>query len=609
MRLGLRWKILLLTVLTPVSLAVATLVMVNRDVAEHADSSSLHENLGHSAAVFEGMLATRMRALEGGALVVAQDPRFFSLLMLGLGQRDARFDATVRGMAHDFNGITQTDVFEVFDRKGRLVASVGDAKSSPDARRALVARAQGGEVSTGVLAEGRTHYQAVAVPVHADGRQVGVLMLGAEIGTALATDLRAQMRCEVSFLSGRTLTGTTLRGADDRRLLLEALNRIELGPDTNPVRLGLLHVKGARDFLTLVRRIPGTSANAMQFYVLQRAFDPEAAFQHAIRNDLIALAAVALILAIATSLLFSEQILRPLQKLVAGAQEMESGNYDHPIEVRQDDELGYLAEQFTRMRAREQAYVKSLEQATRLKSEFISIASHELRTPISVLAGYRDLLAEGSLGDLSPKQAKVVESMREYLDRLGRVAEDAAMVAEMRNERLSLDRRPVPVRSIVQLAVEAAQQAAAGRSVRVSTALDSPDEQVNVDHQAMVQALTHLITNGIRFTPDGGRVDVRTAFRDGFLTIVVTDTGVGMTEGNVESLRAHGAAARDAAHHRSAVGLEFGSGGLGLGFSLARGIVAAHGGRIEIESRTGEGSTFTVILPVGGEEEELQAAA
>lgn len=609
MRLGLRWKILLLTVLTPVSLAVATLVMVNRDVAEHADSSSLHENLGHSAAVFEGMLATRMRALEGGALVVAQDPRFFSLLMLGLGQRDARFDATVRGMAHDFNGITQTDVFEVFDRKGRLVASVGDAKSSPEARRALVARAQGGEVSTGVLAEGRTHYQAVAVPVHADGRQVGVLMLGAEIGTALATELRAQMRCEVSFLSGRTITGTTLPGADDRRLLLETLNRIELGPDTNPVRLGLLRVRGAREFLTLVRRIPGTSASAMQFYVLQRSFDPEAAFQHTMRNDLIALAAVALILAIATSLLFSEQILRPLQKLVAGAQEMESGNYEHPIDVRQDDELGYLADQFTRMRAREQAYVKSLEHATRLKSEFISIASHELRTPISVLAGYRDLLAEGSLGELSPKQAKVVESMREYLDRLGRVAEDAAMVAEVRNERLSLDRRPVSVRSIVQLAVEAAQEAAAGRSVRVSTAIESPEEQVNVDHQALAQALTHLITNGIRFTPDGGHVDVRAAISDGLLRIVVADTGVGMTEGNVESLRALGAAARDAAHHRSAVGLEFGSGGLGLGFTLARGIVAAHGGRIDIESRAGEGSTFTVVVPVGGEEEELRSAA
>jgi signal transduction histidine kinase len=73
-------------------------------------------------------------------------------------------------------------------------------------------------------------------------------------------------------------------------------------------------------------------------------------------------------------------------------------------------------------------------------------------------------------------------------------------------------------------------------------------------------------------------------------------------------LRAHGAAERDAAHHRSSVGLEFNSGGLGLGFSLARGIVAAHGGRIEIESRTGEGSTFTVLIPVD-REEELRAAA
>ncbi|MCC6349964.1 MAG: HAMP domain-containing protein [Candidatus Eisenbacteria bacterium] len=608
MRLGLRWKILLLTVLTPVSLAVATLVMVDRDVAEHVDASSLHENLGHSAAVFEGMLATRMRALEGGALVVAQDPRFFSLLMLGLDQRDARFDATVRGMAHDFNGITQTDVFEVFDRRGRLVTSVGESKSSPDARKALVARALGGEVTTGVLAEGRTHYQAVAVPVRADGRQVGVLMLGAEIGTALASDLRTQMRCEVSFLSGRAITGTTLPDASDRQKLLDALNQIQLGPDTNPVRLGLLRVHGAREYLTLVRRIPGTSASAMQFYVLQRAFDPEAAFQKAIRNDLVALAAVALMLAIATSLIFSEQIVRPLQKLVLGAKEMEAGNYEHPIEVRRDDEVGYLADQFTRMRAREQAYVKSLEQATRLKSEFISIASHELRTPISVLSGYRDLLAEGSLGPLSPRQSRVVESMHEYLERLGRVAEDAAMVAEMRNERLSLDRKSVPVRSIVQVAVEAARQSAAGRAVEVATSISAPEAKVEVDHQALVQALTHLITNGVRFTPDGGRVEVRADIEEDQLRIVVADTGVGMSEGSVESLRAHGAAQRDAAHHRSSVGLEFGSGGLGLGFSLARGIVAAHGGRIEIESRTGHGSTFTILVPVGGEQ-ELRAAA
>lgn len=608
MRFGLRWKILLVTVLTPVTLAVAVLVMVNRDVAEHTDSSSLHENLSHSAAVFEGMLATRLRALEGGAQVVAQDPRFFSLLMLGLSQRDARFDATVRGMARDFNGITRTDVFEVFDRQGRMVASVGERLSSREARAALLARALRGEVAEGVLAEGSAHYQAVAVPVKADRRQVGVLLLGAEIGSQLAAELRAQMHCEVSFLSGLALTGTTLRHKSDEAALLARLREAELGPDANPARLGVMRVHGGREYLTLLRRIPGSPPRAEQYYVLQRAFDPELAFARTIRNDLVALAAVALILAIVTSFVFSEQILRPLQKLVHGARAMESGDYDHPIEVQRDDELGYLADQFRRMRAREQAYVASLERATRLKSEFISIASHELRTPISVLTGYRDLLAEGSLGPLSERQTKVVESMREYLERLNRVAEDAAMVAEMRNERLSLDKRDVPLQSILQLAVESARASAGNRDVHVGCWVETPEAIVHVDHQALTQALTHLVTNGIRFTPDGGRVSVRAEVADGRCTIAVADTGVGMSESNVESLRSHGAAERDAAHHRSAVGLEFGSGGLGLGFSLARGIVAAHGGHIEIASRPGEGSTFTVVLPVA-EPESLRAAA
>lgn len=607
MRLGLRWKILLLTVLTPVTLTIAVLLMVNRDVAEHTDGSSVHENLGHSAAVFEGMLATRQRALQGGAQVVAQDPRFFSLLMLGLSQRDARFDATVRGMAHDFNRITQTDLFEVYDRHGRQLASVGGAHSTPEARRALLQRAQGGEPAAGVITAGGARYQAVAVPVRADRREVGTLLLGAEVGASLAQELRKQMHCEVTFVSGGALAGTTLNSARDRGALLAALRRAALGPESNLTRLGVLRVHGEREHLTLVRRMPGAAAQTAQFYVLQRAFDPEALFQRTIRNDLLALAAVAVMLAIGTSLAFGEQILRPLQKLVRGAREMEAGNYNHPIGVDRDDELGYLADQFTRMRSREQAYVASLERATRLKSEFISIASHELRTPISVLAGYRDLLAEGSLGPLSPRQARIVESMREYLERLNRVAEDAAMVAEMRNERLTLDRRPVPVQAVVKLAIEAALAAASGRSVQVEPRVETPEVLVEVDNQALSQALTHLVTNGIRFTPDGGRVTVTARAADGMLAVSVADTGVGMDASIVASLKEHGAAERDAAHHRSAVGLEFGSGGLGLGFSLARGIVAAHGGHIEIDSRPDQGSVFTVLIPIADVEHRAAA--
>jgi signal transduction histidine kinase len=464
-------------------------------------------------------------------------------------------------------------------------------------------------VARGVLTEPSAHFQAVAVPVHADGRVVGVLLLGAEIGQTLALDLRQQMRCEVTFLSQGAVTGTTLRTHAERTALMQMLKRARLGPDDHWRRLGMLRMKvgSEGEFLTLVRQIPGSDPEAGQYYVMQRSFDPELLFQRTVRNDLLAVAAVALILAIATSFVFSEQILRPVQKLVHGAREMEAGNYEHPIEVVRDDELGYLADQFTRMRSREQAYVSSLERATRLKSEFISIASHELRTPISVLSGYRDLLAEGSLGELEPKQAKVVEAMREYLDRLRRVAEDASMIAEMRNERMTLDRRPSPLPGVVRLAVDSALASAGGRNVRVETEVETPHAIVEVDSQALAQALTHLVTNGIRFTPDGGRVRVTASARDGLLSIAVADTGVGMNEAVVASLHAHGAAERDAAHHRSAVGLEFNSGGLGLGYTLARGIVAAHGGQIEIASRQGEGSTFTVRIPV--ESTELRIVA
>src|SRR5258708_35040199 len=109
MRFGLRGRILLTTVLTPVTLGLATYATVHRNVAQHVNSTSIHENLEHSAQVFESMRAARAHTLEGGAQVIAEDPRFFALLTLGPSQRESRFFATVRDLAPDFNRITQAD--------------------------------------------------------------------------------------------------------------------------------------------------------------------------------------------------------------------------------------------------------------------------------------------------------------------------------------------------------------------------------------------------------------------------------------------------------------------------------------------------------------------
>jgi signal transduction histidine kinase len=590
-------------------LGVATWATVSRNVEEHVHSSSLHESLEHSVAVFESMLRTRSREMAGSARVIAEDPRFFSLLMLEPTQRDSRFVATVRGMARDFNRIAKTELFEVVDRKGNVLASVGSAASTKAERNPLVMATIRGGAREGVLVTRNSHYQVALVPVVADGRVVGVLLLGAQVGRDLARELRAQMRCDVTFLSGSLITGSTLSLAEDRSALVAALQHKELAPSSDESETPVQQLKSAGgSFLTVVRRIPESDPVVPQLYVLQRSFDPETSFQRLMERDLGLLAAIALIAALLTGFLFSEHILRPVQSLVLGAQEMERGNYDHPLDVERKDEIGYLTQRFSDMRQRERAYLDSLEHVTRVKSQFLSLASHELRTPISVLVGYSDLLAGGALGPITEPQNKALRTMREHLGRLTRLAEDAAHFADVKSERLVLDFRQIDVPTLVWEATNAARAAGSGRAVQVETRCDVITGPMLCDPQSLQDAIVQLVTNAIRFTPDGGHVEVHAFQVEASLCIAVKDTGVGIPEERLETLLSHGLLQAEIDRHRTPTGLEFNSTGLGLGLSIARSIVEAHGGSIRAMSRVGEGSTFFIDLPMQ-QADDLRPAA
>jgi signal transduction histidine kinase len=607
MRLSLRWKILLLAVLTPATLGLAMVLTVNRNVTAHVNSSSIHESLQHSVAVFENGLRTRWRVLTGGAHVIARDPRFFSLLMLRGGQRDRRFVETLKGVARDFNRITQTELFEVLDRRGQILASVGSANTTLMARDSLVRIALRGNTVEAVLVDEDAHYQVALVPVLAGGQRVGVLLLGVQIGSTLARELRSEMHCEVTFLSGTTITGTSLEAPEDRQALLRTIQRLR--PSGNLGRLPVQQVGARRaSYLTLLRHLPSSDTTAQQLYVMQRALDPEIAFLHAMHKDMIALATLALVAALITGLLFSGQVLRPLQGLVRSAQEMERGNYDHPLQVTRRDEIGYLVERFIEMRQRERTYLGSLEQAMQLKSQFLSIASHELRTPISVLIGYNDLLAGGELGPVTVEQKDAFERMRAHLVRLTSLAEDAARFARVKSERLVLDFQSHAVEAVVQRASALARAAGARRAVAIDTVCDDTTGPIEADGAKLEDAIFQLITNGIRFTPDGGRVEVHAREVEGRLELTVRDNGVGIPQARLDTLLSVGFSAIEINNHRSATGLEFNAPGLGIGLLVARAIVEAHGGSIRGESQVGEGSTFVVEIPMS-QDQAVKAAA
>jgi signal transduction histidine kinase len=121
---------------------------------------------------------------------------------------------------------------------------------------------------------------------------------------------------------------------------------------------------------------------------------------------------------------------------------------------------------------------------------------------------------------------------------------------------------------------------------------------VHVDRARLVDAIANVVANGIRFTPDGGSVTVRARDLGDRVEIEVADTGIGISEEQQRRLFDRSILVRDARHHHSSQTLEYNSAGLGLGLSIAGGIVRAHGGALNVESEVGRGSTFTIVLPM-----------
>ena len=326
------------------------------------------------------------------------------------------------------------------------------------------------------------------------------------------------------------------------------------------------------------------------------------------QGDLALLAAIGVIAALLTGLMLSQSITRPIRQLVRGAQAMQQGNYTFPVPTHTRDEIGFLAERFAEMRQREQVYVGGLEEAARLKSEFITVASHELRTPISIIQGYRDLLEAEAIGPIIPAQRQALDGMKDSLRQLAAIADQAGLVAQVQSQRLELDRKWQPIGPILDRAVSAARTAAPSRKVRVESTRQESLAPLAVDGELVSQALTNLIANGIRFTPDGGLVKVEAREHGKYVEVLVWDQGPGIPEERLSHLFDYGYSIQSTLDHHSPSELAFNSRGFGLGLGITRGIVEAHGGTVTASNRAEGGTLFQVCIPRLDIPDDLKAA-
>ncbi|MCJ7509556.1 MAG: ATP-binding protein [Dehalococcoidia bacterium] len=281
--------------------------------------------------------------------------------------------------------------------------------------------------------------------------------------------------------------------------------------------------------------------------------------------------------AVAT-LLLSRRILRPVESLAQAARALSRGDFSQRVDVRSKDEFGELAKTFNSM-------AEDLERTEQLRRNLVADVAHELRTPLSNIQGHLEAIRDGLL----PPEPATFDSIYEEVLLLARLVEDLQELTLAEAGQLTLVRQSADVVEIVRRAVAAAQPPAEAKGLTLETNLPDGQATAEVDPERIGQVLRNLLSNAITHTSEGGRITVDLKDKDDELRIGVADTGDGIPPEDLPYVFER--------FYRADPSRVRATGGAGLGLTIARRLVQAHGGTIGVESEVGKGSRFTFILP------------
>jgi len=235
---------------------------------------------------------------------------------------------------------------------------------------------------------------------------------------------------------------------------------------------------------------------------------------------------------------------------------------------------------------------RQLEAASQHKSEFLANMSHELRTPLNAIIGFSEVLTERMFGELNKKQDEYLKDIYASGQHLLSLINDILDLSKIEAGRMELEPTDFDLPSAIDNALILVRERAVRRGIMLGRAIDERVGTVHADERKVKQVLLNLLSNALKFTPEGGRIEVRAAVSDGMVEVSVADTGVGIApedqEAVFEEFRQVGTADKKVE-------------GTGLGLALSRKFVELHGGRIGVKSQVGHGSTFTFTIPVRGE--------
>jgi signal transduction histidine kinase len=349
--------------------------------------------------------------------------------------------------------------------------------------------------------------------------------------------------------------------------------------------------------LTLIFLLVGLVAPSIgiwYFYLIASSFlsqNPEIFLQQQMLLNGTALIIITLI-AVNTMILgfiISRSFTKPIQELYKVIQELEKGNFTARANITTNDELTQLSDAFNRSSLALSKMEEERMQLDKAKTEFLSITSHELRTPITPLKAQLQMLQQEYFGKITEKQKESLDVILRNAERLNKIIEDFLEISRIEAARLKFTFRKTELQEIVKETVNFMEGFAKEKNIKfVVTIGELPN--IEVDPDRISQVLRNLVHNAIKFSPSDSSIEIHTEIKKNHVQFSVKDQGVGLkSEDQIRVFepfyQVEGALSRRL-------------GGTGLGLTICRGIIEAQKGKIWVESKPGYGSTFYFTVPL-----------
>ena len=282
-------------------------------------------------------------------------------------------------------------------------------------------------------------------------------------------------------------------------------------------------------------------------------------------------------IALLIGIILSRQFLRPLSELTSAIAAMRQGDLNQQVQVRSQDELGELAQSFNDMSAQ-------IHRANQLRQQMTADIAHDLRTPLMVISGYLEGLRDGTLQP-TPER---FEAMNKEATLLKRLIDDLRTLSLADAGELKLLRQPLAPRDLLEQVRQSFEPLASEQEVHLQIEADETLPSIDVDHERMLQVLSNLLSNALRYTSAGGTITLRAQQTQAGVQLVVSDTGAGIPADKLANIFERFYRTEESRHENQ--------GESGLGLAIAKSIVEAHHGSIRAESRMGVGTSIAITL-------------